>query len=76
MATQKTIQKISAKCLLDGGLDPNTQKQITLSTSIGTLSTSATADQVMAVIQALGPCLQATPIRNEMAETYTITEVA
>lgn len=58
MAVTVTPKRVSASLKLNAGIDPETEKAITKSLSIGTLTIDATNEGVMAVANALKPCIE------------------
>lgn len=75
MAVSTAIKRVSVSVKLDGGLDPITNKEIEKSLSLGSMSTGATPEQIMAVVGALGPCLTHNVDRTERTEVRTLTNV-
>lgn len=71
MATMSP-KNASATMLLDGGLSSD-GKAITLRCSMGTLKTTATADQISAVMQAAAPCLERDVTSAEFKTTSIVT---
>lgn len=72
MAIVAVAKRLSVSVKLNAGIDPDTNKDLTKSLSLGSMSTGATPEQIMAVVNALTPCLTYDVDRTEQTEVKTL----
>lgn len=75
MPVTQDVKRFSVSMKLNAGTDPETEKQLTYSVSLGSMSTSADNDGIMAVVNALKPCFNNEVLTTEKTEVYSLSSV-
>lgn len=74
MAVTATTEKVQGRLKLSNGTDPVTGDVITVNASMPRLAPTATDAQIMAIADAVAPCLTKTVYGVERVTTASLTE--